>query len=172
MLMSPPLLSLPNEVLVEIFTYLHPRDIVACQHCCRKFNDTVIHSRLLQYLIRVARSGLHDPLLPGYTIPQRIDALEKWEARWSYLETEGPYHVKDVLACQFKWRDDTTYMINDDFFIATCCFNEPAYGYIDLRTFRPEEEKDPWTTITDKSWSGKKGAFAFSVEQDLVLAVL
>ena len=172
--MSPPLLSLPNEVLVEIFSYLHPRNIVACQRCCRKLNDTVIHSRLLRYLIQVGRSGLHDPLLPGYTIPQRIDALEKWGASWSYLETEarGPYHMKDVLACQFKWRDDTMYMINDDFLIATCCFNEPEYGYIDLRAFQPEGKNDPWTRITDDSWSGKKGNFTFSIEQDLVLAVL
>ena len=172
MLMSPPLLSLPHEVLVEIFSYLHPRNIVACQRCCRKLNDTVIHSRLLRYLIRVGRSGLHDPLLPGYTIPQRIDALEKWEASWSHLETGGPYQVKDVFASQFRWRDYTTYMINDDFLIATCCFNEPGYGYVDLRAFQPEGKKDPWTRISDDRWSGKRGSFGFSMEQDLVLAAL
>jgi len=71
------LLFLPSEVLIEIFSYLHPRDIAVCQRSCRQLNDTVSHSQLLQYLIHVGRAGLHDLLFPGYTIRQRIDALEK-----------------------------------------------------------------------------------------------
>jgi hypothetical protein len=51
--MTPPLLSLPSEVLIELFSYLHPRDIAACQRSCRQLNDTVSHSQLLRYLIRV-----------------------------------------------------------------------------------------------------------------------
>jgi hypothetical protein len=82
-------LHLPNEVLVEILSYLCPRDIATCQRSCRQFNDVVICSQFLQYLLRVGRSGLYDPMLPGYTIPQRIEALERWEADWRNLEARS-----------------------------------------------------------------------------------
>jgi len=45
--MSPPLLSLPDEVLVEVFSYLHPRDIAVCQRSCPQLNDIVIHPHSL-----------------------------------------------------------------------------------------------------------------------------
>jgi hypothetical protein len=93
-------LPLPNEVLVEILSYLCPRDIAACQRSCRQVNDVVVCSRLLQYLLRVGRSGLHDPMLPGYTIPQRIEALERWEATWRNLEAQSSFQVKRIVTCE------------------------------------------------------------------------
>lgn len=51
--MSPPLLSLPDQVRLEILFYLRPCDIIACQRCFRLLNDTVIDSQLLRYLIRI-----------------------------------------------------------------------------------------------------------------------
>jgi len=164
-----PLLSLPSEVLIEIFSYLHPRDIAACQRSCRQLNDTVSHSQLLRYLIRVGRAGLHDPLLPGYTIPQRIEALEKWEAAWSNLEMiESSCHVKYMVPCEISF---PSCIILDDFLIITY-IDTPGYGYVDLRTFQPEMEKDPWTKITNDSWRNKIRDLVFSVEQDLALVIL
>jgi hypothetical protein len=170
-----PLLSLPSEVLIEVFSYLHPRDIAACQRSCRQLNDTIVHSQLLRYLIRVGRSALHDPLLPGYTIPQRMEALEKWEAAWRNLEMiESSGHIKYIVPCEISHPR----IIHDDFLImipgfnAIPGFNTPGYGYVDLRTFQPEVEKDPWTKITNDSWRNKVRHFVFSVEQDLVLVIL
>ncbi len=175
--MAPPLLSLPSEVLIEILSYLRPRDIVACQRSCRQLNDTVSHSQLLRYLIRVGRAGLHDPLFPGYTIRQRIDALEKWEAAWSNVEmSESSCHVKHIV----PWGGFTssrTISIHDDFFIRfrtapLAGYAMAGYGYLDLRTFQPEMEKDPWAKITNDSWHNKIAYFEFSVEQDLALVIL
>ena len=90
--MSPSLLTLPDELIVELFSYLHPRDIASCQRSCRQLNDTIIHSQLLRYLIRVGRSGLYDPLLPSHTVSQRIEALEKWETAWSDVEIKSSNH--------------------------------------------------------------------------------
>ena len=172
--MSPPFLSLPDEVLVEIFSYLGPRDIAACQRSCRQHNYTIVHSQLLQYLIRVGRSGLHDPLLPIYTISQRIRALEKWETAWNDVATKSSGRVKYRVTWPFEWRYDVTCRIHDDFLILTRStqFDCPGYGYVDLRAFQPEGEKSPWTMIANHSWRGKNCLFTFSAEQDLVLVVL
>jgi len=62
---------------------------------------TIVLSQLLRYLIRVGRSALHDPLLPGYTIPQRIEALGKWEAAWRSLDMiESSGHIKSLPTFQ------------------------------------------------------------------------
>src|SRR6266851_1449827 len=167
--MTPPLLSLPNEVLIEIFSYLRPRDIAACQRSCRQLNDTVIHSQLLRYLIRVGRSGLHDPMLPGYSIHQRIEALEKWEAAWSNLEMiESPCHVKYVVPSEhMSWFSPCTLEIHDDFLIKISRHNNiRGYAYVDLRTFQLEVKKDPWTNIANEGWRHKESDFVFSVEQE------
>ena len=169
--MFPSLPSLPSELLVEIFSHLSARDIVACQCSCKILNHTIIHSQLLQYLIHLGRSGLCDQLLPGYTIPQRIEALKKWEAAWCNLETKRTYHVKTVVNFQFEGTFDSTCKIHDDFLIAVDSFGGPGYGYVDLLSFRPEGE-DPWTKITNDNWHGKKVFFAFAVEQDIVVTVL
>ena len=172
--MAPPLLTLPDELIVELFSYLHPRDIAACQRSCRQLNDTIIHSRLLQYLIHVGRSGLHDPLFPIYTISQRIEALEKWETAWNDVETKSSSQVKYKVACPFKCRFDSTSRIHDDFLIVTksSLFDSPGYGYVDLRAFQSEGKRCSWTTIANHSWGDKYFRFAFFVEQDLVLVAL
>jgi hypothetical protein len=175
-LMTPVLFSLPNEVLIEIFSYLRPRDIAACMRSCRRLNDTVIHSQLLRYLIRVGRAGLHDPLLPGYTIRQRIEALEKWEAAWNNLEMiKDSCHVKHMVPYEpYENRSLSSLPceIHDDFLIIINCHRIPGYAYIDLRTLQLEVKKDPWTKIANESWNHKGSDFVFSVQQDLVLVIL
>lgn len=170
--MSPPLLTLPDELIVELFSYLHPRDIVACQRACRLLNDTIIHSQLLQYLIRLGRSGLYDPLLSSHTVSQRIETLEKWETAWSDVEIKSSDHIKYKFACPFTWRYNSACRVHDDFLVVLNCFDSPGYGYVDLRVFQPEGERSPLTVIANHGWRGKNCLFAFSVEQDLVLAVL
>jgi hypothetical protein len=174
-MMSTSLLSLPHEVIIEILSYLCTRDIVACQRSCRQLNDIIIHSHFL-YVIRLRRSGLHDPLLPGYTIPQRIEALGKWDAAWRNLDN-SPHPVKHKVPCRVTmvecgWISTATYRIHDDFLLAVNCFKTPGYAYVDLRTFQSEGENDHWTKITNDSWRDKESLFVFSAEQDLVLVVL
>jgi hypothetical protein len=166
-------LPLPNEVLVEILSHLRPRDMAACQRSCRQLNDVVVCSQFLQYLLRVGKSGLHDPMLPGYTIPQRIEALERWEATWRNLEAQSSCHVKRIVPCDLAGIRCLTYIIRDDFLIATHGYGrEPGYGYVDLRVFQPGGETDPWSTIVMDNWSGKHFEFQFFPEQDLVVAIL
>ena len=163
---------------IEILSYLRPCDIIACQRSCRLLNYTVIHCQLLRYLIRIGRLGrlgFHDPLIPGYTTSQRIEALEKCEATWRDVFIGGSHHVKYMFTCQFprKLPSSFVYSVHNGFLIvALKTVDKPAYAHVDLRTFQPGGVKDPWTTITNDSWHGKTCHFVVSVEQDLVLAVL
>ncbi|KAI0252295.1 hypothetical protein BJV78DRAFT_1153850 [Lactifluus subvellereus] len=169
--MSLRLHSLCSELLVEIFSYLPPRDIAACQRSCRRLNDTIIQSQLLQYLLRAGRSGLHDPLLPGYTLPDRIEALERWETSWKTIDIPNSLHFKYLVACKLEGERAFSWTICDDFLIMTR-FSDPAgYAYVDLRALQPVGGIDPWTKIMNNSWRGKECRFAFSVEQDLVVTV-
>ncbi|KAI0284897.1 hypothetical protein BC826DRAFT_130502 [Russula brevipes] len=167
-------LYLPDEVLVGILSYLCPRDIAACQRACRQLNHIVVCSQFLQYLIRVGRSGLYDPMLPGYTIPQRVEALERWEASWRNLEAQSSFQVKRIVGCELAGRRCSTYIIRDDFLIAThgsiYTLNQ-GYGYVDLRVFQPGGETDPWTRIIMDNWPGMHSKFKFFPEQDLVVVV-
>jgi hypothetical protein len=168
-------LPLPNEVLVEILSHLRPRDIAACQRSCRQLNDVVVCSQFLQYLIRVGKSGLHDPIPPGYTIPQRIEALERWEAAWRNLEAQSSCQVKRIVTCELAGRRCSKYIIRDDFLIATSGSDfslNPGYGYVNLRVSQPGGETDPWTRIIMDNWSGKGYRFQFCLEEDLVVAIL
>jgi hypothetical protein len=166
-------IPLPGEMLVEMLSYLCPQDIAACQRSCRQLNDVVICSQFLQYLLRVGRSGLRDPMLPGYTIPQRIEALERWESAWRNLEGRASCQVMRIVTCKLPGEPSSTYIIRDDFLIEMCQFDiNPGYGYIDLRTFQPGGETDPWTRIVNDNWSRKRSRFQFFPEQDLVVATL
>jgi hypothetical protein len=166
-------LPLPNEVLVEILSYLRPRDIAACQRSCRQLNDVVICSQLLQYLLRVGRSGLHDPMLSGYTIPQRIEALERWEATWRNLEAQSSFQVKRIVPCELAGSPCSEYIIRDDFLIATpISGRDTGYSYIDLRVFQPGGETDPWTKIAKDRLSRKSSTSQFLPEQDLVVTTM
>ena len=168
-------LPLPNDVLIEILSHLRPRDMVACQRSCRQLNDVVVCSQFLQYLIRVGKSGLHDPMLPGYTIPQRIDALERWEAAWRNLEAQSSFQARRIVACGLPGGRCAEYIFRNDFLIATSGYlfdPHPSYGYVDLRVSQPGGEMDSWTRIIMDNWFGKMYRFQFFPEQDLVVAVL
>jgi len=172
--MSPPLLSLPEEVQVEIFSYLYHWDIIVCRCSCWLLNNTIIHSQLLLYLISIGRLGLHNPLLPGYTTSQHIEALEKCEATWGDIYIGSSHHVKHLFTCQFtqSCSYNPACWIHNGFLIGINYSDKPAYTYIDLCTFQKGGPKEPWTTIMNNSWCGDDCHFVFSVEQDLVLAVL
>ena len=104
-----------------------------------------------------------------------MEALEKWEATRGDLYIGGSHDVKPTSTCQFTLQNhdySPGCWVDNDFLIGISYLDKSAYAYIDLRTFQPGGVTDPWTTITNDSWRGKTCRFVFSVEQDLVLAVL
>src|SRR5258708_8478077 len=99
--MSTPLLSLSNELLIEIFFNLSPYDIYACRRACRQLNNLIVNSQLLQYISRTALSGVFDPLEPVIPLTNRLEALEPSEPPCIYTHFHTPpattYPPHDIL---------------------------------------------------------------------------
>jgi len=86
------LLDLPDEVLLSVAINLSLADLLSFTHSCRRFSAMIAQSSLMQYLIRVMRNGLYDPLTTDMSIPQRVEALEAWERAWLELSLRKPPH--------------------------------------------------------------------------------
>ena len=86
----PPIFSLSNELIIQIISNLRPADIYACRCTCRQLNDLIVNSQMVQYVARTALSGVFDPLDPGLSLPDRLDALERWETAWREMDLRKP----------------------------------------------------------------------------------
>jgi hypothetical protein len=91
------LFSLSNELLIQIISNLRPLDIYSCQCACRTLNDIIVNSQLIQYILRTALSGVFDPLESGIPLPDRLDALERWETSWREMDLSKPIASIDSL---------------------------------------------------------------------------
>ncbi len=84
------LLDLPDEILLSIAINLSLSDLLSFMHSCSRFSAMIGQSSLMQYLIRVMRNGLYDPLITDMSIPQRVEELEVWERAWLELSLREP----------------------------------------------------------------------------------
>lgn len=103
------LVDLPDEILLSVTTKLPLADILSFMLSCRRFSALIAQSSLMQYLIRVMRNGLYDPLITEMSIPQRVRALETWERSWFDLIMSAsprryrlPADLDDPKKCRFQ----------------------------------------------------------------------
>ena len=88
------LLNLPPELLEHILTILcheHAPSIQSCRQSCHTLHAIATHSKLVQYLERVALQGMYDPAststsTKSLALPERSAALRNWEHAWRALE--------------------------------------------------------------------------------------
>jgi hypothetical protein len=93
------LVDLPDEVLLSMAVELSLADLLSFAHSCCRLSSLIGESSLMQYLIRVMRNGLYDPLITDMSIPQRVRALETWERAWLELSVSGSsrrYLLSDI----------------------------------------------------------------------------
>ena len=148
--MSPPrLFSLSNELLIKVVSSLRPLDIHACQCTCRKLNQVIVNSQLIQYILRTALSGVFDPLEPGISLPDRLDALERWETAWREMDLRKPTASIDALVRDVNLNEPLVQYFDEQHVIACRTGYVPAsYSFLDLRTW-PSSPTNVmrWTTI-------------------------
>jgi hypothetical protein len=166
----PPIFSLSNELLIEIVTNLYPNDIFTCRQTCRKLNDLIANSELIQYILRTALSGMFDPLDSGLSLPERRKALERWETAWAEMDLREPNTRIEVPI-----PPDPNHPVKFSFERYFVVFREgcarPAgYSFLDMcSTFPSHADATLWTTI--KVDIPNVLVFACSSELDLIVAI-
>jgi F-box-like len=133
----PPLLDLPTELLIQIFSNLHISEFGPCLLTCHRLKGIIQESRLLQYLIRTALAGVYDPLLPSTSsLPTRLESLERWSAAWQQpgVHLRSPSRVlllRDKLNADFLLHDD--YLVAVDLGRGHRYRHAVGYEWLDLR---------------------------------------
>jgi hypothetical protein len=144
------LFSLSNELLIEIISDLRPLDIHACQCACRRLNNVIVNSQLVQYILRTALSGVFDPLEPGISLPDRLDALERWETAWREMDLSKSIASIDAVVHVVNLNEHLVdYFGEQHVIVCRAGFGEQAgYSFLDLSTwlFLPTNVMR-WTTI-------------------------
>jgi hypothetical protein len=166
----PPIFSLSNEVLIEIVTNLYPNDIYTCRRTCRKLNDLIVNSELIQYILRSALSGVIDPFDSGLSLPERLEALERWETAWAEMDLREPNTRIDapiVAGTDYRFR----FSYGQYFAVFRDGHAKPAgYSFLDiLSILSSHADTSYWTTITVDIPNVL--TFAFSPELDLLVAI-
>jgi hypothetical protein len=170
-LMDPTFLNFSAEILIEILAYLPLRDIAACKLSCRKLHDVIANSSLLQYIIQTFLAGVHDPLLPGASIVERMGALKNLEATWRDLDVRRRA-AQINRGTAWPWLN---YTVHDDYLLAVRGDSDhpnqpPGYSYIDLRE-QAEFTHSLWKRV-DVPWSGQNCMFAFAANENGLAVVV
>ncbi|KAH9059411.1 hypothetical protein EDB83DRAFT_2607181 [Lactarius deliciosus] len=169
-------LSLSTELIEKIASCLRAQDIAVLRLCCRRMHLIVEGSLLLQYLYRMERAGVYDPLwdLPSRPIIDRLEALERWETSWNDIEK---YLVTPRLVIPAERDLFGPFFLCDDYLFAVDWqghpngLRQPALLYVDLRdALRTGQHR--WKQI-DYPPGSIAITQAFSIEEDdLVVSVL
>lgn len=170
--MDSPFLNFSTEVLVEILSHLPLRDVVACKLTCRKLNDVIVHSSLIQYIIQTHLAGVHDSLIPGATIVDRLSALKTLEATWRELDVRQRTAQITRGITAWPWLN---YTVHDDYLLAVRGNSDnpdqpPGYSYIDLR--QEAAFTDPLWRKVDVPWDGQHCMFAFAANENGLAVVV
>ena len=168
----PPLFSLHDELLIEIFSNLSPYDIYVCRCTCRQLNELIVNSQLLQYVSRTALSGVFDPLHdPGLSFPDRLVALDRWETAWMELDLREPSASIDAPVptrrgppVQFKGGGRYFVVIREGYGVSA------GYSFLDMYArSSPHTNASQWTTIEVNTPNVL--VFAFASELNLTVAI-
>jgi hypothetical protein len=169
--MNSPFLNLSAEVLIEILAHLPSRDIVACKLTCKQLHNVIAHSSRIQYIIQTFLAGVHDPLLPGAPVVERLSALKALEATWRDLDVrQRTSQITQGTA--WPWLN---YTVHDDYLLAVRADSDnpnqpPGYSYIDLR--QQAASTDPLWNKVYVPWNGQHCMFAFAANENGLAVVV
>jgi hypothetical protein len=118
--------------------------------------------------MRTALSGVFDPLEPGLSLPDRLDALERWETAWMEMDLREPKAI--IVAPVFTDRETMPGrgFLSGQYFITSLkrIGASAFYSFLDIHAMSSHTNAARWTTIeTDTP------IFAFTFAPELNLAV-
>jgi len=120
--------------------------------------------------MRTALSGVFDPLEPGLSLPDRLDALERWETAWMEMDLrepniiiDSPVSAKNLPVLTRGGLLSGQYLIMYNETIA------PAfYSFLDTHARSSHTNTARWTTIEVDT---PVLVFAFATELNLAVAI-
>ncbi|OBZ68672.1 hypothetical protein A0H81_11045 [Grifola frondosa] len=77
--------KLPQEILIYVLSYLSFVDILTCRRVNHFFNNVILHSAFLEYLIELQSSGYEDNPSSKLTVSEKVSLLRATEAAWKLL---------------------------------------------------------------------------------------
>jgi hypothetical protein len=137
-------------------------------------NRVIINSHLIQYIMRTALSGVFDPLEPGPSLPDRLDALERWDTAWTKMNLREPKAIIDPPVLSDSVRMPGRGFLSGQYFIMHRWHrrfgaSESAfYSFLDIHAMSSHTNASRWKTI---KVDAPISAFAFAPELDLVVAI-
>ena len=165
----PPLFSLFDELLIEIISNLCPADIYACRCTCRRLNGVIINSHLIQYTLRTALSGVFDSLEPGLSLPERLDALERWETAWMEMDLRQPNVIIGAPVSTESVPLPPIFLSGQYFIMYHERIGASAfYSFLNIHARSSHTDSPRWTTIKIGT---RTVAFAFASELNLTVAI-
>lgn len=82
------LLDLPNELIIQILSYLTHRDLVTCQLSNKQLHITIKNSVLLQFRIALSTFKTIDNPFSPLSLFERFKALKDSENAWTHLHKD------------------------------------------------------------------------------------
>ena len=133
-------------------------------------SNELVNSQLLQYESRTALSGVVNPLDPGLSLPDRPDALERWETAWMELDLREPNASIDA-PIPAKSGPPVAFSFGRYFaVIREGCGISAGYSFLDMHArSSPHTTTAQWTTVEINTPNVL--VFAFSSELNLAVAI-
>ena len=167
----PMLFSLSNELIAKIISNLCPLDIYSCQCTCRRLNNLVIDSPIIQYIIRTTLSGVSNALDPDISLSNHLGAFNQWETAWREIDLRKPNASIDEPALA-EDDPDMEYTLGRYFVLSREGYglSGAGYAFLDLhaRSSSSHTSAARWKTIKVKAHNL---ILAFAFELDVAIAI-
>ena len=120
--------------------------------------------------MRTALSGVFDSLEPGLSLPDRLNALERWETAWMEMDLREPNASIDNPVLTEGIPVPGQGLLSGQYFIMyrTKIYASAFYSFPDIHTRSSHTNAARWTTIKVDT---PVFAFAFAPELNLAVAI-
>ena len=100
-----------------------------------RLNELIVNSPLLQYILRTAFSGIFDPLEPGLSLPDRLDALKRQEIAWMEMDLREPDAIIGVpVFAESEHRPDSGFLSGQYFIVYQKYDLSCGYTFLEMHT--------------------------------------
>jgi hypothetical protein len=127
--MSTQFLSLPNDLLILILSFLPYRSIPACKHTCRRLRSVIMHSLELRCRIHTLESYMEDLSPPDLSTADFLHNLGKWENAWLTFSVGRGTPIRSM---SWPFQAFSEFLLRSGYLIQVCPIEAPGWSYVDL----------------------------------------